>query len=129
MDNKTSPEERLADEFQVLGKNLVEALRAAWENPERKRIQQEVETGLLELGDTLKREAENFSNSPTGQQIKEEVTKIGNQLNESQAPEKIRQELLNALQIANTELQKVISRWTPTDQDNTQATSEHPEEE
>ena len=105
--------ESLPDEFQALGKNLVEAMRAAWESPERKRLQQEIESGLVELESAIKREAENFSNSPTGQQVKNDVNKIGEKINTSETPELIRQELIKALQAANFELQNIINRWAP----------------
>ncbi len=105
--------ENLSDEFQALGKNLVEAMRAAWESPERKRLQQEIESGLVELESAIKREAENFSNSPTGQQVKNDVNKIGEKINTSETPELIRQELIKALQAANFELQNIINRWAP----------------
>lgn len=112
MTDKTSTEESLAEEFQALGKNLLEALRAAWEKPESKRVQEQVMTGLNELGSTLKREADHFAASSTGQQIKNGVEQVGEHLRSTEAQEKIRQELLAALQSANNELQKVINRWT-----------------
>lgn len=113
--------ESLSDEFQALGKNLVEAMRAAWESPERKNLQQEIESGLVELESTIKREADKFSNSPTGQQLKNDVNKIGEKINTSETPELIRQELIKALQAANFELQNIINRWSPV------SDSEHPE--
>ena len=111
MTEKPSTEEGLAEEFQALGKNLMEALRAAWEKPERKRVQEQVMTGLNELGSTLKREADHFASSSAGQQIKTGVEQVGERLRSEEAQEKIRQELLSALQSANAELQKVIDRW------------------
>lgn len=111
MTEKPSTEEGLAEEFQALGKNLMEALRAAWEKPERKRVQEQVMTGLNELGSTLKREADHFAASSAGQQIKNGVEQVGERLRSEEAQEKIRQELLSALQSANAELQKVIDRW------------------
>jgi hypothetical protein len=112
MTEKPSTEEGLAQEFQALGKNLMEALRAAWEKPERKRVQEQVLTGLNELGSTLKREADHFTDSSAGQQIKTGVEQVGERLRNAETQEKIRRELLTALQSANAELQKVIERWT-----------------
>ncbi len=112
MTDKPSIEEGLAEEFQALGKNLMEALRAAWEKPERKRVQEQVLAGLNELGSTLKREADTFTASPAGQHLKNGMEHVGERLRSEDAQEKIRQELLTALKSANTELQKVIDRWT-----------------
>ena len=112
MSDNPRPEGNLEDEFQVLGKNLVAALRAAWEAPEVKRVQDELITGLSGLGTTLKHEADNLAGSPAGQQIKSGVEQVGERLRSVEAQEKVRQELLNALKVANTELQKVIDRWS-----------------
>jgi hypothetical protein len=103
-------EENLAEEFRTLGKNLTEALRAAWEHPERKRIQDEIVNGITELGNTLKSEADNFSQSPSGQQIKSDVQEIGERIHSPQTQAKVRQELISALQNVNAELQKAIER-------------------
>jgi len=109
---KASTEESLVEEFQMLGKNLMEALKAAWEKPESKRVQEQVITGLNELGTTLRREADQFTSSATGQQIKTGVEQVGERLRSSETQEKIRVEILKALQSANTEIQNIIDRWT-----------------
>jgi hypothetical protein len=112
MTDNPQPEGNLEDEFQALGKNLVAALRAAWDTPERKRVQEQLITGMNELGTTLKHEADNFSTSPAGQQIKNGVEQVSERLRNAETQEKVRLELLNALKSANNELQKVIDRWS-----------------
>ena len=112
MSDKPQPEENLVEEFQILGKTLVSALRAVWEAPERKRVQEDFSNGLNELGNTLKREADHLANSQTGQQIRTGVDQIGERLRSAEAQEKIRVELVNALKTVNSELQKVVDRWT-----------------
>ena len=112
MDNNPKPEENLADEFRNLGQNLVEILHTAWEAPERKRLQQELENGLNELGNTLRREAENFASSPGGQQLKAEINDFSERVRSGEVQNKAHDELLGALQTANAELQKLIQQWT-----------------
>jgi hypothetical protein len=114
MDDKPTTEEGLVEEFQALGKNLMEALQAAWETPESKRVQEQVLAGLEELGSTLKKEADNFAASPAGQQFKTGVEQVGERLRSVEVQDKVRQDLLTALQSANAELKKVINRWTET---------------
>jgi hypothetical protein len=128
MTNQSSQNENLADEFQALGKNLVDVMRAAWESPERKRLQQEIESGLQELETTIKREAETFSNSPTGERLKQDVSKLGEKINTSDTPELIRQELIKALQTANFELQNIINRWSTDQPQDSDSQSEEPGE-
>ncbi|MBN2548994.1 MAG: hypothetical protein JXB15_07550 [Anaerolineales bacterium] len=112
MTEKPTPEEDLADEFRSLGKNLVEALRSAWDSPERRRLQQELETNLTELGATLKQEADNFTSSPSGQQLRVDVEQLGEQLRNGEAQQRARQELFTVLRTINTELQKAIDNWS-----------------
>jgi hypothetical protein len=77
-------------------------------------LQEEVMNGLNELGVTLQRESEHFASSPTGQQLKTNVEQIGERIRSSETQEKVRTELLGALKTANSEIQKVIDRWTRT---------------
>lgn len=104
--------DNLAEEFRNLGKNLFGALQAAWESPERKRLQDEFINDMSELGATLKREAESFSQSPAGQQMKADVDELGERFRTGQAQEQMRKELIDILRSANTELGKVINRWS-----------------
>jgi hypothetical protein len=105
------PEENLESEFRTLGKNLVEALRTAWESPERKKLQHEIESGLIEFGNTLKEEVDNFSETPKGQKLKAEVEDVRERIQKGQVEAKAREEILSVLRVANTELTKIIQRW------------------
>jgi DNA repair ATPase RecN len=113
MSENLPPEESLSDELQNLGKNLVEIMRTAWDHPERKRFQEEIVSGLNTLGNTMKQEAESLANSSPGQQFKSNMEQIGERLRSAEVQDKVRQEMLSALQNANNELQKVIDRWSP----------------
>ena len=112
MTDNPQPEKKLEDEFRNLGENLVEILRTAWDAPERRRFQEELEHGFNELGATIRREAEHFASSPGGQQLKAEVQDFSERVRSGEVQTKAREELLNALQLANTELQKVIQQWS-----------------
>ena len=112
MSEEPQNEESLSDEFRNLGKNLMDVLNKAWESSERKHLQQEIESGLSELGGTMKREADNFTSSPAGQQFKSDVEDLGERIRSGEAQAKARQELFSILRTANTELQKVIDKWS-----------------
>ncbi|MFM8321205.1 MAG: hypothetical protein ACKOC5_09850 [Chloroflexota bacterium] len=105
-------EESLRREFESLGRNLVDAMRTAWDAPESKRMRDDVVSGLADLGLTLKREAENLANSQAAHQVKTSVEQVGERLRTPEVQAKVRGELLDALQTVNTELQKVINRWS-----------------
>ena len=112
MSEERAPEENLADEFRSLGKNLLEALRSAWEAPERKRLSEELESNLNELSVTLRQEMDAFRESPTGQRLKDDLEDLGDRVRSGAAESKVREELLTALRAANQELSKVAQRWS-----------------
>jgi len=111
-------EDNLTDEFRSLGQNLLSTLHAAWERPERKKLQQEIENGLSELVNTLKNEADSFASSPTGQKVKTEAEDLRQRVQTGEVDTAIRSELLKALQTVNAELKKAASKLG-TDQDQT----------
>ena len=112
MSENPAPDESLADEFKNLGQNISDLLRTAWDNPERKRVQDEIMTSFNDLGDTLKREAEHFAESPTGQRFKSDMEDFGERVRNAETREKVRMEVLGILQNANSELQNVIDKWS-----------------
>jgi predicted thioesterase len=115
MDENKSRESNLAEEFRQLGKNLTEAMVAAWERPERKKLQDEIVNGLTELGNTLRQEARHISESPTGQKVKAEAEDIRERIRRGDVENKAREELLAALQAANDMLRQAIHKISTED--------------
>jgi hypothetical protein len=111
MSENKPPENDLAEEFRNLGKNLAEALRTAWESPERKKFQQEIENGVNEMGTTLSKEFGTFIESPTGQRLRSDVEDLGERVRTGEAQQRAREELLTALRRANIEIQRATERW------------------
>jgi non-homologous end joining protein Ku len=107
-------EGNLADEFRNLGQNLIAAIQTAWDSDERRKFSDEFVHNMNEMQSTLRQEAEKLSASESAQKFKDDVEEIGEKLRSSETQDKIRQELLAALQTANLELQKVIDRWSKT---------------
>lgn len=104
-------EDKLGEEIRSLGKNLLGLFQTAWDHPERKRVQAEFEKGLRELSETLQKEADNFSNSPTGEKIKSEFEDIGARINSGEAKTRFYEDLISALKLANSELSGAIDRF------------------
>jgi hypothetical protein len=109
MNDEPNSEGNLTDEFRSLGRNLLNTLHAAWDRPERKNLQQEIENGLTELMATLKNEAGNITSSPTGQKVKLEAEDLRQRVQTADVDTAIRSELLKALQTVNAELKKAAS--------------------
>ena len=120
-DNQTADEEKtsrgIGDEFSTLGQNLSNLLRAAWDNPERKHIQEEIEGGLNDFANLLKSEADSFSESPTGQRLKSDISEINERLRNAETRNLIRGEVLHVMQKANSELRNIIDTFSVSAED------------
>jgi DNA-binding transcriptional regulator YbjK len=111
MDEQQTTHEDLAEEFRSLGKNLVEALRAAWDSSERQKLQKELEAGLAETASFLKEEAVKFSQSQSGQQLKSDLEELHQRVKRGEAETAARKEILEALRTVNAELEKAAKKW------------------
>lgn len=105
-----SPNDNISDQLNELGKNLREALRSAWESEERRKLQKEIEEGMANLGASLSQAAKDFSNTPTGQSLKEDVKDMQERWRTGEARSKVNSEILDALRKVNNELQKTIKK-------------------
>lgn len=108
--NPIPPQDDLASEFRELGKNLQEAFHTAWESEQRKKLQNDIQTGLNDVAAALKQAANDLSQSQVGQTIKADVQDINQRIKSGEVEEKIRTELLTALQSVNTEIKKAIAK-------------------
>ena len=112
MSDQPQPEDNIKDEFRNLGKSLLSALQAVWDSPERQRIQNEIVEGLNEAGAALKKESEEFSLSQTGEQIKKNIEQLGEEFRTSEFKESLRNDLVKVLKSTNSELERVIDRFS-----------------
>jgi len=111
MSEPRSTTDDLGDELRALGANLRDMLQAAWDSDERKRAQQEIETGLGDLAASLRSAGEEFSASPTGQRLKTDVHDLHERLRTRQVDVRVRDELVAALRRVNDELGKAAQAW------------------
>ena len=110
MEENSSSQENLSDEFKSLGKNLVDAMRSAWESPGLKELQGEIENGLSEFGSTVKNEFESIKESPTAQQFKSDVEDLQDRYKTGEVETKVRGDLISALHSINDELSKLSQK-------------------
>jgi succinate dehydrogenase/fumarate reductase flavoprotein subunit len=123
MNETEKHEDILTDEFRNLGKNLTDVLRAAWESPERKNMQAEIEAGLNELGKSIDHEVSSFRQSPSGQRFKADMEDLNQRIRTGEVTNRAREELLAVLKRANAELQNVISHWGESNKSETTSSS------
>lgn len=115
-----SPNEDIGEQLNELGKNLRDALHTAWESDERRKLQQEIEVGLTNLRDSLNQAAKEFSSSPTGQNLKEDVIDLHERWQTGEVGAKVRSEIAEALRTVNKELQKASQKNQPPPSDKPQ---------
>ncbi|MGD8732598.1 MAG: hypothetical protein PVI81_03880 [Anaerolineales bacterium] len=96
-------------QFERLGENLRKAVEEAWQSEERKKISEDLESGIQELGDALNRTANEFVESPTGQRMQAEVDEWSRRVQEGEVAEKVESELMHVLERLNSKLEEVIS--------------------
>jgi chemotaxis regulatin CheY-phosphate phosphatase CheZ len=106
-------ENDIAAELRQLGQNIKSVLEDAWQSDERKKIHQEIEAGLKDLGDTLKQTSAEFSQSQIAQNLKADAGDLKKRVQSGELEAKVRTELLAALRMANEELKKVLSKRSP----------------
>jgi ElaB/YqjD/DUF883 family membrane-anchored ribosome-binding protein len=97
----------VAREFRDLGENLKNVLQSAWESPERKKLQAEIEAGLTELGTTINKAADDFQKSPTGQRLHSEAKDLGERVRSGEMEASLREQILSVLREVNARLRKV----------------------
>jgi hypothetical protein len=117
--NDKFPSEDLTDEFRNLGNNLKNIFQNAWESAERRKLQQEIETGLDELGKSLNQAFKEIKDSPAGQQFTEDARDLHDRVRSGEVETKVRSELLSVLQQVNAELQKVVAPKPGSSQEST----------
>jgi hypothetical protein len=97
----------ILDELRELGLNLRNLLQSAWESSERKKFQQEIETGVNDLYANLSQAVKDFSNSPAGQNLKSDLEDLGERIRSGEVETKVRTEVVSALRAANESLKNV----------------------
>lgn len=97
----------IAGELSDLGLNLMGVLHAAWDRPERQKLQQEIESGLKDFGSALRKETQAVSNSKVSQRVKTGVNDINDRVRSAEVETRVREELVDALKAINMELAKV----------------------
>ena len=111
-DATRKPGEDVAAEFSALGKNLMTLLQSAWESEERIKLQNEIETGLAELGKTLNQAVSEFKESPTGNRLRQEAEGLRERVRSGEVETQIRDDLLSVLRKINLELEKATGPRT-----------------
>lgn len=102
----------LEQEFEILGKNIHAALQGAWGSEERKRLSEEIQKGLNEVGNALGKVAQDLQQNETVQQVSSEIDEFADRVRTGELASKLKTETIEVLQSLNQELEGWIQRWT-----------------
>ncbi len=116
-----STSDTISDQLNELGKNLRDALQTAWSSEERRKLQQDIEEGMASLGASLSQAAKDFSNTPTGKTISEDVKDLQERWRSGEVGSKVHSEVVDTLRRVNDELQKSSRKNPPPPPDKPQA--------
>lgn len=112
MNQETPPTGELSDELHALGENLRSVFQAAWDSDDRRRLQQEIESGIGDLADSLGKAARDFAESEAGKQMKRDARQFGERVRTGEVESKVRQDLTAILRKMNEELGRAASSWS-----------------
>jgi hypothetical protein len=109
MNTEAKDPKPVENEFARLGENLRKAVEEAWQSEERKRLSDDLQEGIKELGDALSRTANDFVDSPTGQRLRADVEEFSSRVQEGEVVDRVESELVSVLDRLNQKLEEVIS--------------------
>ena len=111
MSKTPSQQGDLSEEFRKLGSNLKEAVHAAWNSPDRQRLEGEIRTGLEHVTEALGDLAKEAAKSEAGQRFRSDLEHLEDRVKSGELEAKIRSDMLSALQNLNEELERARRRW------------------
>ena len=108
-----TPTPTITDELSKMGKLVAQAIQAAWESDERKKLEAEVVDGLRKFGDEVSSATKKAGESDTAKQIKTQAEKVAADMQEKDVAADIRKGLISGLEVINIELGKLVERLEP----------------
>ncbi|MCX7707229.1 MAG: hypothetical protein N2204_04400 [Anaerolineae bacterium] len=110
MSEEPKVERSIADELSKLGKQLAEAVKAAWESEDRKKLQAEIAEGFQKLSQEVSEAVEKASESETAKELREKAEKMVEEIREADVVEEVRKGILAGLDVLNRELGKLLEK-------------------
>ncbi len=107
-------ERSIADELAKLGQQLATAAQKAWDSDERRRLQNEVTTGVQRFGQELSGAVNKAAESDQAKEFKTRATRVAEDMQKTDVIEEVRKGLLVGLEAINRELGKLLERMEST---------------
>lgn len=113
MSEEPKVERNIADELNKLGKQVADAIKAAWESEDRKKLQTEIAEGMQKFGAQVTEAIDKAGESEAAKELREKAEKVVEDLRESDVVEEVRKGILTGLDALNQELGKLLAKLEP----------------
>ena len=110
MSEGSQPEKSIVQEFSLFGKQVAEAIRAAWESEDRKKLQAELAEGLQRFETEVNQALDKAGQSDAAKQLREQADKVVADVKESKVTEDARKGVIAGLEVLNQELGKLVDK-------------------
>lgn len=110
MSEEPKVERNIADELGKLGQQVADAIKAAWESEDRKKLQVEITEGFQKFGKEVSEAVEKAGESATAKELREKAEKVAGEIRESDVVEDVRKGILSGLDALNRELGKLLEK-------------------
>lgn len=110
MSEEQKVERTIVDELARLGKQVSEAIKAAWESDDRKRLQAEIGEGLQKFGKEVNEAMTKASEGETARELRDKAEKVAEDIRESEVVEDVRKGIVTGLDALNRELGKLLEK-------------------
>ncbi len=112
-EEKKSSGPDLVVEFQTLGRAFAEAFESAWNSEERKRVEEEVRTGVRSFADEVDKVIREAKTSPAGERVKNEAGEIAGKVEASDLGRRAMEGIAQGLAWMSVEMGKLSEQFTP----------------
>jgi hypothetical protein len=113
MADETHAPSTITEELGKMGKLVAQAVQAAWESEERRKLEAELAEGLRKFSEEVSTATKKAGESDAAKQIKFQAEKVASEVKERDIAEEVRKGLLTGLGVINLELGKLIERLEP----------------
>lgn len=113
MGGETTTERSIADELAKLGQQLAAAAKTAWESEERRKLQNEITTGVQRFGQEISTAVNKAAESEQAREFKTRATRVAEDVQKTDVVDEVRKGILVGLEAINRELGKMLERMEP----------------
>ena len=103
----------ITEELSKLGKQMADAIKAAWESDDRKKLQAEILDGLQKFGDEVTVALDKAGKSETAQDLRVKAEKVATDVRGTGVAEDVRKGIISGLDVINQELGKLVEKLEP----------------